>query len=40
MNAFTQITIEGYRRLFDLNLELRPLTVMIGANGVGKTSPC
>jgi len=38
MNAFTQITIEGYRRLFDLNLELRPLTVMIGANGVGKTS--
>jgi predicted ATPase len=36
---FTNISIEGYRRLFSVNnLEIRPLTVMIGANGVGKTS--
>jgi predicted ATPase len=38
MNSFEHITIEGYRRLFSVQLEMRPLTVMIGANGVGKTS--
>lgn len=35
---FEHITIHGYRRLFSLSLEMRPLGVMIGANGVGKTS--
>lgn len=38
MNSFEHITIEGYRRLFSVQVDMRPLTVMIGANGVGKTS--
>jgi predicted ATPase len=38
MNLFEHITIEGYRRLFSVQVEMRPLTVMIGANGVGKTA--
>ena len=40
MNSFQRITIEGYRRLFNVQVDMRdrPLTVMIGANGVGKTS--
>jgi predicted ATPase len=38
MNRFTYIKIEGFRRLFSVELEMRDLTVMIGANGVGKTT--
>ncbi|MBG1257927.1 AAA family ATPase [Nostoc commune] len=38
MNSFENIKIEGYRRLYDVQIKMRPLTVMIGANGVGKTS--
>lgn len=40
MNSFESITIEGYRRLFNVQVDMRdrPLTVMIGANGAGKTS--
>ncbi|MCF4965862.1 AAA family ATPase [Nostoc sp. CMAA1605] len=38
MNLFENIHIHGYRRLYDLSIKMRPLTVMIGANGVGKTS--
>ncbi len=40
MNSFESITIEGYRRLYNVQIDMheRPLTVMIGANGVGKTS--
>ena len=38
MNTFEELTIEGFRRLFSVQVEMRPLTVMIGANGVGKTS--
>jgi predicted ATPase len=40
MNSFESITIEGYRRLYNVQVDMheRPLTVMIGANGVGKTS--
>lgn len=38
MNRFESIHIRGYRRLFDVSVQMRPLTVMIGANGVGKTS--
>jgi predicted ATPase len=34
----TQINITGYRRLFSIDMKMRPLMVMIGANGVGKTS--
>ena len=35
---FDYITIQGYRRLLSVSLEMRPLAVIIGANGVGKTS--
>lgn len=35
---FERIGIHGFRRLENVQLELRPLTVLIGANGVGKTS--
>ena len=38
MKTFGEMKIAGYRRLFDVEVELRPLTVMIGANGAGKTS--
>ncbi len=38
MSWFQHIGIEGYRRLYRVQVEMRPLTVMIGANGVGKTS--
>jgi predicted ATPase len=35
---FKALTIHGFRRLYDVHLPLRPLSVMIGANGTGKTS--
>ncbi len=35
---FDSLHVKGFRRLKDLDLELRPFTVLIGANGVGKTS--
>jgi predicted ATPase len=35
---FGQLHIQGFRRLYDVKLQLRPLSVMIGANGTGKTS--
>lgn len=35
---FQELTIQGFRRLYDVKLGLRPLSVMIGANGTGKTS--
>ena len=38
MNHFESIYIRGYRRLLDVKLIMRPLTVLIGANGSGKTS--
>ncbi|MFZ4658576.1 MAG: AAA family ATPase [Caldilineaceae bacterium] len=38
MNKFEKIRIRGYRRLLDVEIEMRPLTVMLGANGSGKTS--
>lgn len=38
INRFRNLTIRGFRRLSEVDLELRPLTVLIGANGVGKTS--
>ncbi|HUB43494.1 MAG TPA: AAA family ATPase [Acetobacteraceae bacterium] len=36
--GFVSLSIHGYRRLKATNLLLRPLNVLIGANGVGKTS--
>ncbi|MBO0347674.1 AAA family ATPase [Phormidium pseudopriestleyi FRX01] len=38
MNGFEKIEIYGFRRLHAIQVEMRPLTVIIGANGVGKTS--
>ena len=35
---FGQLAVQGFRRLNDVRLSLRPLSVMIGANGTGKTS--
>ncbi|MCE1246106.1 MAG: AAA family ATPase [Firmicutes bacterium] len=38
MNHISHLKISGYKRLFNIDLEMRPLMVMIGANGIGKTS--
>jgi predicted ATPase len=38
ISGFKEISVKGFRRLCDVKLELRPLTVLIGANGTGKTS--
>ncbi len=38
MEYFHSIRVQGFRRLVDLDLEFRPLNVLIGANGSGKTS--
>jgi len=32
------LTIKNYRNLYDVDLELQPLTVMIGKNGTGKSN--
>ena len=36
--AITELRIEGLRTLADVRLQLRDLTVLIGANGSGKSS--
>ena len=38
MHKFERISIQGFRRLLAAELEMRPLSVIIGANGAGKTS--
>ena len=38
MPKIKRIGIEGFRRLESVDVEMRPVMVMIGANGVGKTS--
>jgi predicted ATPase len=38
MHKFERISIQGFRRLLAVELEMRPLSVIIGANGAGKTS--
>jgi predicted ATPase len=38
MSTFTRLRVQGFRRLADVEIELRPLCVAIGANGCGKTS--
>jgi len=35
---FTRLQVDGFRHLRNLDLPLEPLNVLIGANGVGKTS--
>jgi predicted ATPase len=37
-SRFKDLSIQGFRRLYDIHLQLHPLSVMIGANGTGKTS--
>ena len=34
----SKIKISGFRRLFSVDLQMKPFMVLIGANGVGKTS--
>lgn len=38
MHQIKELKVEGFRRLHGVNIELRPLMVLVGANGVGKTS--
>src|ERR1700677_3116656 len=38
MNLFESIHVQGFRRLSDVDLKLKPLNVVIGANGCGKTT--
>jgi len=38
MYKMSRVKIAGFRRLRSIDLEMRPLMVLIGANGVGKTS--
>lgn len=38
MTLLTSLQLSGYKRIRDLKLEMRPLMVLIGANGAGKTS--
>src|SRR5260221_8693177 len=38
MTGFSRIEIDGFRRLRGIDLEMRPLCALIGANGSGKTS--
>ena len=38
MSKLNSITIRGYRSIKEATLELRPLNVLIGANGAGKSN--
>ncbi len=38
MHQLKKIRVEGFRRLHRVEVDMRPLMVMIGANGVGKSS--
>jgi predicted ATPase len=38
MSSFEEIHVEGFRRLNNVHVKLKPLNVVIGANGSGKTS--
>ena len=38
MTQIKSIGIKGFRRLNDVDIEMRPMMALIGANGVGKTS--
>jgi predicted ATPase len=40
MHQVKNLKIGGFRRLYDVEIDMRPLMVMIGANGVGKISLC
>lgn len=38
MQSFTKLRVSGYKGFVDVEMPLRPLAVMIGPNGSGKTS--
>ncbi|MBK9261503.1 MAG: AAA family ATPase [Polyangiaceae bacterium] len=38
MTTIAHFRIRGYRKLLDVDLEMKPFSVIIGANGAGKTS--
>ena len=38
MPKLKNITIRGFRSIKEMTLELRPLNVLIGANGAGKSN--
>jgi predicted ATPase len=38
MNKLDRITIKGFKSIREANMELRPLNVLIGANGAGKSN--
>jgi hypothetical protein len=38
VSRFGELSVQRFRRLQDVRLALRPLSVLIGANGMGKTS--
>lgn len=38
LGHLTQLRINGYKSIKSLDLKLRPLNIIIGANGVGKSN--
>jgi predicted ATPase len=38
MNLLTHLSIAGFRSIRDVSLQLRPLNILIGANGAGKSN--
>lgn len=38
LHRFSRLRVDGYRRLRQVDVKLQPLTLLIGPNGVGKTS--
>ena len=38
MHGISKLSVQGFRRLHNIHMEMRPLMVIIGANGAGKTS--
>lgn len=38
MHEVRRVGVEGFKRLRDISIDMRPMMVMIGANGSGKTS--
>src|SRR5260370_26161223 len=38
--AITELNVEGYRSIRKVELKLRPINVLVGPNGVGKTNLC
>ena len=38
MNKISRLKVDGFRKLHAIDLSIRPLMVLVGANGVGKSS--